>query len=265
MTFVIPFPNIDPVLISIGPLAIRWYSLAYIAGLLLGWRLLHRLAKRAPKVADEAAVDDYLVWVTLGVILGGRFGYVVFYNFVYYFENPLAVFAVWRGGMSFHGGLIGVIVATVIFCRRRGVDLWPFADRVACVTPLGLFFGRMANFINGELMGRVTDVPWAMVFPRGGPEPRHPSQIYEALGEGALLFGVLMWLAGNETLRRRAGFLTGIFLIGYGLTRTVAELFRQPDLHLGFFSLGTTMGQWLSVPLLVMGVYLMFMARPPEN
>ena len=265
MTFVIPFPNIDPVLIGIGPFAIRWYSLAYIAGLLLGWLLLRRLAKRTPKVADEAAVDDFLVWATLGVILGGRLGYVVFYNFAYYFENPLGVFAVWRGGMSFHGGLIGVIVATLLFCRRRGIDLWPFADRVACVSPVGLFFGRMANFINGELMGRVTDVPWAMVFPRGGPEPRHPSQIYEALGEGALLFGVLMWLAGNDTLRRRAGFLTGIFLIGYGLTRTVAELFRQPDLHLGFFSFGTTMGQWLSVPLILAGLVLILRAKPAPS
>ncbi len=265
MTFVIPFPNIDPVLISIGPFAIRWYSLAYIAGLLLGWRLLRRLAKRAPKVADEAAIDDFLVWVTLGVILGGRLGYVVFYNFAYYFENPLDVFAVWRGGMSFHGGLIGVIVATLIFCRRRRIDLWPFADRVACATPVGLFFGRIANFINGELMGRVTDVPWAVVFPRGGPEPRHPSQIYEAFGEGVLLFGVLMWLAGNDALRRRAGFLTGIFLIGYGLSRTVAELFRQPDLHLGFFSFGTTMGQWLSVPLILAGLVLVVRAKPASS
>ena len=184
MIFAIPFPQIDPVLISFGPVAIRWYSLAYLAGLLLGWRLLRRLARRAPEVADDAQVDDFLIWATLGIVLGGRLGYVLFYNWAYYLDNPMAAFAVWRGGMSFHGGLIGVILATLVFCRRRGIDLWLFSDRVACVSPLGLFFGRLANFINGELFGRVTDVPWAVVFPRGGPDPRHPSQIYEALMEG---------------------------------------------------------------------------------
>ncbi len=264
MTFAIPFPVIDPVLISFGPFVIRWYALAYITGLLLGWRLMRRLVARSPAVADDVAVDDFLVWATLGVVLGGRLGYVVFYNAGYYFENPLSIFAVWRGGMSFHGGLLGVMAATVLFCRKRGIELWPVADRVACVAPLGLFFGRLANFINGELFGRVTDVPWAVVFPRGGPDPRHPSQIYEALGEGAILFAVLLWLAGKERLRRRTGFLTGVFLAGYGAARTVAEVFRQPDAHLGFLSFGTTMGQWLSVPLLAMGLVLMFRARP-EN
>ncbi len=262
MIFAIPFPQIDPVLISFGPVAIRWYSLAYLAGLLLGWRLLRRLARRAPEVADDAQVDDFLIWATLGIVLGGRLGYVLFYNWAYYLDNPMAAFAVWRGGMSFHGGLIGIILATLVFCRRRGIDLWLFSDRVACVAPMGLFFGRLANFINGELFGRVTDVPWAMVFPRGGPDPRHPSQIYEALTEGALLFLVLWWLAGNENHRQRAGFLTGVFMVGYGAARMVAELFRQPDAHLGFLSFGSTMGQWLSVPLLAFGAYLIFRSRP---
>ncbi len=262
MTFVIPFPSIDPVLISFGPIAIRWYSLAYIAGLLLGWKLLRRLVLRTPAVASLDDADDYLVWATLGVILGGRFGYVLFYNTGLYLNDPLSVFAVWRGGMSFHGGLLGVILATILFCRRRGIDLWPFADRVACISPIGLFFGRLANFINGELFGRVTDVPWGVVFPRGGPEPRHPSQIYEALGEGALLFALLMWLARSEPIRRRPGFLTGVFLAGYGSVRTVVELFRQPDAHLGFLSFGSTMGQWLSVPLILAGVFLIARARP---
>ena len=262
MTFVIPFPSIDPILISFGPFAVRWYALAYIAGLLLGWRLMRRFTLRPPAAADEAAVDDFLVWATLGVVLGGRFGYVLFYNFAYYLENPMSALAVWRGGMSFHGGLLGVIVATLLFCRRRGIDLWLFADRVACVAPVGLFFGRLANFINGELFGRVADVPWAVVFPRGGPEPRHPSQIYEAFLEGALLFAVLLWLAGNDSLRRRAGFLTGVFLLGYGAARFVAELFRQPDAHLGFLSFGTTMGQWLSVPLVAAGLYLVLRRQP---
>ena len=264
MTFVLPFPVIDPVLISFGPFVIRWYALAYIFGLLLGWRLMRRLVARSPVVADDAAVDDFLIWATLGVVLGGRLGYVVFYNAGYYVENSLSIFAVWRGGMSFHGGLLGVMAATMLFCRKWGIELWPFADRVACVAPLGLFFGRLANFINGELFGRVTDVPWAVVFPRGGPDPRHPSQIYEALGEGAILFAVLLWLAGKEGPRRRTGFLTGVFLAGYGAARTVAEVFRQPDAHLGFLSFGTTMGQWLSVPLLAMGLVLMFRDRPED-
>ena len=265
MTFVIPFPSIDPVLISFGPVAIRWYSLAYIAGLLLGWRLLRRLVLSTPDVAGPGDADDYLVWATLGVILGGRLGYVLFYNTGVYLADPLSIFAVWRGGMSFHGGLLGVILATLLFCRRRGIDLWPFADRVACMSPIGLFFGRLANFINGELFGRVTDVPWGVVFPRGGPEPRHPSQIYEALGEGALLFAVLMWLVQSEPIRRRSGFLTGVFLAGYGIVRIVAELFRQPDAHLGFLSFGSTMGQWLSAPFILAGVFLIARAKPARG
>lgn len=261
MTFAIAFPNIDPVLISFGPLAIRWYSLAYMAGLLLGWWLLKRLVSRTPKVASENAADDFIVWATLGIILGGRVGYVLFYNFSFYLENPLAILTVWKGGMSFHGGLGGVIVATIIFCKKRGIDLWAFADRIAVVSPLGLFFGRIANFINGELFGRVSDVPWAIVFPRGGPAPRHPSQLYEAGLEGALLFGVLWWLAGKESMRARSGLLTGVFMVGYGLARTVVEMFRQPDAHLGFLSFGSTMGQWLSAPLIVFGLYLIVRAN----
>jgi phosphatidylglycerol---prolipoprotein diacylglyceryl transferase len=261
MTFVIPFPNIDPVLISIGPFAIRWYALAYIGGLLIGWRLMRRLALRPPEAATLEDVDDFLVWATLGVVLGGRFGYVLFYNAPYFLENPLSVFAVWRGGMSFHGGLLGVMVATVVFCRRRKIPLLMFSDRIACVAPIGLFLGRVANFVNGELFGRVADVPWAVVFPRGGPEPRHPSQLYEALGEGALLFGLVMWLAGDERLRRRPGLICGVFLAGYGAARMIGELFRQPDAHIGFLGFGTTMGQWLSLPLMIGGLYLINRAR----
>jgi len=256
MTFVIPFPNIDPVLISFGPFAIRWYALSYIAGLLLGWRLMRRMALRPPEAATLEDVDDFLVWATIGVVVGGRLGYVLFYNAAYYVDNPLAILAVWQGGMSFHGGLLGVLAAGVGFCRKRKIPMLPFADRLACVTPVGLFFGRIANFINGELFGRVADVPWAVVFPRGGPQPRHPSQIYEALGEGAVLFAVLMWLARDERLRRRPGLLTGVFLAGYGIVRAVGELFRQPDAHIGFLGFGTTMGQWLSLPLLIAGIYL---------
>lgn len=189
----------------------------------------------------------------------------MFYNFSFYLENPLSILTVWKGGMSFHGGLLGVIVATLIFCKKRKIDLWAFADRVAVVSPVGLFFGRIANFINGELFGRVTDVPWAMVFPRGGPNPRHPSQLYEAMLEGALLFAVLWWLASKPAVRARSGLLTGVFMTGYGLARTFVELFRQPDAHLGFLSFGSTMGQWLSVPLIAFGLFLIFRAKEKNN
>ena len=184
MIFSLPFPAIDPVIFNFGPVAIRWYSLSYIAGLFFGWQLLRRLVLRPPKTAESEEVDDFLVWATLGVILGGRLGYVLFYNLTTYINNPLSILAVWQGGMSFHGGLIGVIGATILFCKKRRIDLWPFADCLACVAPIGLFFGRIANFINGELYGRASDVSWAIIFPRGGTEPRHPSQIYEALGLG---------------------------------------------------------------------------------
>lgn len=264
MTFVIPFPNIDPVLISFGPFAIRWYALAYIGGLLIGWRLMRRLALRPPEAATLEDVDDFLVWATLGVVLGGRLGYVLFYNAPYYLAHPLSVLAVWRGGMSFHGGLVGVMVAMIVFCRRRKIPLLMFSDRIACVAPIGLFLGRLANFVNGELFGRVADVPWAVVFPRGGPQPRHPSQIYEAFAEGALLFAVLMWLAGDERLRRRPGLICGVFLAGYGVARMIGELFRQPDAHIGFLGFGTTMGQWLSLPLFLGGLYLIVGARRRE-
>ena len=191
MILSIPFPAIDPVIINFGPVAIRWYSIAYIAGLVLGWQLLRRLVIRSPKITELEEVDDFLVWVTLGVIFGGRLGYVIFYNLTTYINNPISIIAVWQGGMSFHGGLLGVIVATILFCKKRNIDLWSFADRLACVAPIGLFFGRIANFINGELFGRASDVSWAIIFPRGGNEPRHPSQIYEALCEGFLLFLVM--------------------------------------------------------------------------
>ena len=236
----------------------------YLVGIVGGWWLARRRIDSDGPVKGKAQVDDLIFYLALGVILGGRLGYMLFYDAAGIIEEPLSVVMIWKGGMSFHGGLLGVMAATMLFCRKWGIELWPFADRVACVAPLGLFFGRLANFINGELFGRVTDVPWAVVFPRGGPDPRHPSQIYEALGEGAILCAVLLWLAGKEGRRRRTGFLTGVFLAGYGAARTVAEVFRQPDAHLGFLSFGTTMGQWLSVPLLAMGLVLMFRARPED-
>lgn len=261
MTFAIPFPNIDPVLIQIGPILIRWYALAYLAGLLGGWGYMRLLARRSPAAIETRVIDDFVVWATLGVVVGGRLGYVLFYNFDYFAANPLAVFQVWRGGMSFHGGMLGVAVVAVWFAHRRRIRLLPFADLIAAAAPIGLFFGRIANFINGELFGRVSDVPWAMVFPRGGPLPRHPSQLYEAGLEGLLLFVVLFGLWRMEAVRSRPGMLSGVFFTGYAVARMTAELFRQPDAHIGFLLGGTTVGQWLSLPMLALGLFLIIWAK----
>ena len=262
MTFVIPYPAIDPVLFEVGPIVVRWYSLAYIAGLIAGWRYLRVLVRGRPDVMKELDADDFLVWATIGVVLGGRLGYVVFYKFGFYMDNPLAILQVWRGGMSFHGGLLGVAAAGYLFARRRAIPFLSSADAVACVAPIGLFLGRLANFINGELFGRPSDVPWAMVFPGAGPAPRHPSQLYEATLEGVVLFAVLNILWHAEAVRARPGFLFGVLLAGYALARAAVELFRQPDAHIGFLAAGTTMGQWLSVPMLGLGLYLMLRPRP---
>lgn len=262
MTFAIAFPNIDPVLVQFGPIMIRWYGLAYVAALVLGWLYVCRLAAGPPRIATRKDVDDFLVWATLGVVLGGRVGYILFYQPAYFLDNPVAILRIWEGGMSFHGGLLGVVVATLIFVRKRGIPLLAFSDVVARAAPIGLFLGRLANFVNGELFGRVTDVSWGVVFPRGGSLPRHPSQIYEALIEGILLFALLLVLARRKEIRERSGLLTGVFLIGYGAARLVAELFRQPDVQIGFLAWGTTMGQWLSVPMIVAGLYLIIRARP---
>lgn len=261
MMFAIPFPAIDPVLISIGPLAIRWYSLAYIAGILLGWRYIVSLSARKPGVIDAAAIDDLIVWLVFGIILGGRIGYVLFYKPGYYLMNPIEAAYVWEGGMSFHGGALGVILAMALFARKRGIDFLRLADMVACAVPIGLFFGRIANFINGELFGRPSDVAWAVVFPRGGPEPRHPSQIYESFLEGLVLFLILAALWRYTRLRDRPGALGGVFLLGYGAFRLFVEFFREPDAHLGFLFGGVTMGQLLSLPLVIVGVWLV--ARKP--
>jgi phosphatidylglycerol---prolipoprotein diacylglyceryl transferase len=260
--FAIPFPVIDPVLVQLGPLAIRWYALAYIAGIVLGWRLARRLVALPPVAASAEQVDDFVTWTTLGIILGGRLGYVLFYRPGYFLEHPAEALAVWTGGMSFHGGALGVIVALLVFCRQQKLDPFAFGDRVVAVVPIGLCFGRLANFINGELWGRVSDAPWAMVFPTGGPLPRHPSQLYQAGLEGVLLFLLLLWIVGQPRLRARRGFTAGAFLAGYAVARLVGELFRQPDAHLGFLLAGITMGQLLSLPMLLVGVWLMLRARP---
>lgn len=252
----ITFPDIDPVLVQIGPLAIRWYALAYVSGIVLGWWYLIRLNKRPPVILTQKALDDIMVWATLGIILGGRLGYVIFYNGSYYLHNPVEILKVWQGGMSFHGGLIGLLIAVYLMCRKEKISFIGTMDMVACVGPIGLFFGRIANFINGELYGRVTDVPWGIIFPRGGPLPRHPSQIYEALLEGLTLFLILSLLVWFTRIRHYKGAIGGVFLIGYALARMTVEQFREPDEQLGFIWGALTMGQLLSFPMLLIGVGL---------
>jgi phosphatidylglycerol:prolipoprotein diacylglycerol transferase len=258
--FAIAYPAIDPVLIQIGPFAIRWYALAYLAGLLLGWRYARWLARHSPRLVAPEAIDDFLVWATLGVVLGGRLGYVLFYKPSQYFEHPLEALQLWHGGMSFHGGLLGVVIAGVIFCWRWHIPTLAFADLIFCAAPIGLFLGRIANFINGELVGRPAEVPWAMVFPGYGAQPRHPSQLYEAGLEGLALLVILFVLWRRPAVRERPGALTGAFLVGYGVFRSVGELFRQPDAHLGFIFEGLTMGQLLSAPMVLIGLLFVVLA-----
>ncbi|MEE2689448.1 MAG: prolipoprotein diacylglyceryl transferase [Pseudomonadota bacterium] len=267
------FPNIGSVAFQIGsepficftffseqlcllPIAIRWYALSYIAGLLLGWRYCLYLSRFPPKAVNRQQLDDFLVWATLGIVLGGRLGYVVFYWPLYFLEHPLEILQMWKGGMSFHGGLIGLILGAYVFARRHAIPVLCLFDLISAVGPIGLFFGRIANFINGELWGRTTDVSWGIVFPRGGPVPRHPSQLYEAVLEGLLLLALSYILIRKFDALRRPGMVFGTFLTGYGVARIVAETLREPDVHLGFFFAGTTWGQWLSVPMVLLGLYM---------
>jgi len=260
--FTIAYPAIDPVALRLGPLSIKWYGLAYMAGLLLGWLYVKYLLRRSqlwpgggrPFPPEKA--DDLLLLMTIGVLLGGRLGYVLFYEPQFFAKNPLAIPAVWNGGMSFHGALIGTIIAMIYFSRRVGANIWSVLDLSAAATPMGLFFGRLANFINGELWGRASDVPWAMIFPGAGPWPRHPSQLYEALLEGALLFGVLFWLTNRRQALQQPGLVAGVFLIGYGLARSGSELFREPDpAHL--FTIGPlTAGIVYSLPMILAGILI---------
>lgn len=255
---VIPFPRLDPVLIHIGPLAIRWYALSYIVGILAGWFYARAIIASQRLWGGAAPLtvidfDDFIVWVTLGIILGGRTGYVLFYNLPHFAAHPLEIFELWTGGMSFHGGVAGCIVAVVLFARYRGIPFLSLGDVTTAVAPIGLFLGRMANFINGELWGRPTDAPWGMIFPNGGPIPRHPSQLYEALLEGVVLLVVLGVLVRCGALKR-PGVITGCFALGYGVARIVCEFFREPDAQLGFLWGGLTMGMLLCIPLMLAGL-----------
>lgn len=261
MLLAIPFPAIDPVAFEIGPLVVRWYALAYITGILAGWKYCQWLNRRPSGLVPQTALDDFLAWAVLGIILGGRLGYVLFYQPSYFLANPLAILEIWRGGMSFHGGVAGTIIAMMLFARARQIPLLALTDLVSAATPIGLALGRIANFINAELYGRPTDVPWAVVYPTGGLVPRHPSQLYEALLEGVMLFLLLFLLARVFEARKWPGLISGVFLLGYGAVRIFAEFFREPDPQLGFLWGGATMGQLLSLPMMAGGLALLLIAR----
>jgi phosphatidylglycerol:prolipoprotein diacylglycerol transferase len=262
----IAFPVFNPVAISIGPVAIRWYALAYIGGIVLGWIYARALLKNdrlwggaAP--ISLAQMDDFILWVTIGIILGGRAGYVLFYNVDFFIRHPAEIFELWKGGMSFHGGFLGCVIAVIWFSRSNKLPILSLGDITTAVAPIGLFLGRIANFINGELWGRPAepDLPWAMIFPNGGPMPRHPSQLYEAGLEGILLFTVLAVMIRLGALRR-PGLILGSFIMLYGLARITGEFFREPDSQLGFLWRGLTMGMLLSVPMVIVGATLIVFA-----
>jgi len=266
--FVLPFPAIDPVIVSVGPFAIRWYAMAYIVGILLGWLYARSLIRAeqlwgGPAPVSLVEFDDFVVWVTLGIILGGRLGYVLFYNPSYFFAHPAEILQLWKGGMSFHGGFLGCVAAVTLFALKRKISILSLGDLTCAAGPIGIFLVRLANFVNGELWGRVTDAPWAMVFPGGGPLPRHPSQLYEAVLEGLLLFIILGLLVRYGALKR-PGLITGAFALCYGLARLTAELFREPDAQLGFLWGGLTMGMLLSLPLMLFGAVLVVLALKRE-
>ena len=280
---VLPFPAFDPVLVSIGPVAVRWYALAYIGGILFGWLYARALIRaeelwggKPPLTLGD--IDDFILWVTLGIIFGGRLGYVLFYNPAHFATHPLEILQLWTGGMSFHGGFLGCVAAVMLFAWKRNIRILSLLDVMAATTPIGLFLGRIANFINAELWGRATDVPWAVIFCNdmiramhggvcpAGEAPRHPSQLYEAVLEGLVLFVVLYMLIRGGALRR-PGLILGAFALIYSLARGFSEFFREPDKQLGFLFSGMTMGMLLSIPLALAGIILIAQAmrRQPQE
>ena len=253
--------GLDPIALDLGLFQLRWYSLAYLAGILVGWWYLLKLIERPGAPMERRHVDDLVLYATIGIILGGRLGYVLFYRPGFYLGNPLEILQLWDGGMSFHGGVIGVSLGIVYMAWKNDLNWLRIHDYVACSVPFGLFFGRLANFVNGELWGRPTDVPWAMIFPGGGEVPRHPSQLYEAGLEGLLLFALLWYLFWRTNARLKPGMLVGTFLLGYGLSRFLVEMVRQPDRGLEDLSWGLSMGQTLTVPMVLGGAYLVATAN----
>ncbi len=249
----IPFPEINPVAIEIGPLKVHWYGLMYLLAFALVWVLGRYRIKKGMIDLTLQRFEDLIFYGVLGVIVGGRLGYIFFYQPSFYLSHPLEIFSIWDGGMSFHGGLIGVLLAMYLFGRKEGKTFFEVADFIAPLVPLGLASGRLGNFINGELWGRPADVPWAMIFPGAGNIPRHPSQLYQMLLEGILLF-IILWIFSSK--KRPVGQVSAVFLMGYGVFRFIAEYTREPDSYLGFLALGFSMGQWLSIPMILAGIWL---------
>jgi phosphatidylglycerol:prolipoprotein diacylglycerol transferase len=261
------FPSIDPVIISIGPFDVRWYGLAYVVGILLGWWFARTLLERQNLWPNNTPpmkmidLDDFILWAAIAIVAGGRIGYILFYDFNAVLENPGRIIEVWNGGMSFHGGVAGTLIAMLLFAKIRKIYIWNLFDLICAAAPIGIFFVRIANFINGELWGRLTPAPWAMIFPGGGPFPRHPSQLYEAALEGILLFIILAIMALMFKALKRPGLIAGTFVAFYACARIVVEFFREPDAHLGFLYGGwLTMGMLLSLPLLAVGLWGMLTA-----
>lgn len=257
------FPNIDPVIVHIGPIAVHWYGVAYVVGLLVGWQYAAWIARRFVPTITKEQIDGFMMWALGGVIIGGRLGHVLFFELDRYIANPAEILMTWKGGMSFHGGLLGVIIAVFLYCRKTGIPFFRFSDIMCAIAPLGIFLGRLANFINAELPGRVTDVSWGMVFPYAGPLPRHPSQIYEAALEGLALLIILHIGWRSASFRDVPGRLTGIFFIWYSLARYLVEFVREPDTFHKFLSLELTTGQLLCIPMMIAGIF--FLAQPARN
>jgi phosphatidylglycerol:prolipoprotein diacylglycerol transferase len=258
----LPFPNIDPVLLELGPLQIHWYGIGYVVGLLFGWWYSRKLVSNsilwrgmnAPIKPQD--VDDFLTWAVIGIIVGGRLGYVFFYDFAQFLQNPSSIFAVWNGGMSFHGGLIGTLLAMIIFARRHGFSPFSLFDIVTASAPIGIMTVRITNFINGELFGKPSDLPWAIAFPDGGPQPRHPSQLYEAVLEGLIMFLVLRFVTHTMMKLPLPGYTAGVFLLWYAFSRIIVEFVRLPDAQVGYLAgEWLTMGMILSLPMALVGLW----------
>jgi len=262
--------NFNPVLVDLGIFEIRWYSIAYILGIIIGWIYADKIIKRTEQnkynfeAIKKSDFDDLLIYLVIGIILGGRLGYIIFYNLDYYSQNFLEIFKIWQGGMSFHGGLLGIIVAIYIFTKNKNTSFFKFTDIVACVSPIGIFLGRIANFINGELFGKVSTLPWAVIFPNGGDIARHPSQIYEAILEGVILFILINFLALKKNLIIKSGYISSFFLILYSILRIFSENFREPDQHLGYLFNYFSMGTLLSFFTLIAGFLIIFFIKKNE-
>jgi len=263
--------NFDPVLIDLGFFQIRWYSAAYILGILIGWIYAKKIIKSTTnnqysfKQITTEQFDDLITYLVIGIILGGRLGYVIFYNLDYYSQNLLEIFKLWQGGMSFHGGLLGVVISIFIFSKKTQINFFKFSDIISCVAPIGILFGRIANFINGELYGKITTLPWGVIFPNGGNLSRHPSQLYEAAMEGIFLFLIVNYLALKKKFLYRAGYISVIFLILYSILRIFSEIFREPDIHLGLLFNYFSMGTLLSLITIIFGLFIILFIKKNEQ